>query len=540
MGRRLAAVAAALTCLVAAIAGASGSNAESPHPRVLRALFGSFPDYLDPQLSYTAEGWTAMYDVYVPLLTYRHAGGRAGTEIVPGLARALPRISDDGRTYTLFLRPGLRYSDGMRVRASDFEYAVKRMFKLDSGGLTFYTVIVGARRFMRTGRGGISGIVADNETGKVVIHLVRPTGAFSHLLALMFAAPVPPSTPMRDQSFNPPPATGPYAITRSDLGGWSYQRNPAWEGGGRELLPQLPAGEMDRIDVRVVRDPEAEASLVRDGTADWMQNPPTPRRLALLRRRVGSQVRVEPTPSTYYFWMNTDRPPFDDLRIRRAANFAVDQRALERIYAGQIAPTHQILPPAMPGFSQFDLYPYDLPKARQLVRASRPADRQVTVWTDDESPNEEAGAYFARQLRKIGFRVHLQVLPADFYLTVIGSHRTANLDAGWSDWFADYAHPDDFFRPMLLGSSILRSFNGNFARIDAPTLDARVEALSRRRLGPATERAYAALDRAYMKLAPWVPYGTRTLATFVGKDVDLGRVISNPLFGADLASFGFG
>ncbi|MGN6217146.1 MAG: ABC transporter substrate-binding protein, partial [Solirubrobacterales bacterium] len=103
---------------------ASTSTAGSPAPVTLRATFASFPDYMDPQLSYTAEGWDAMYDTYIPLLTFRHANGKAGSEVIPGLARSMPKISDGGRTYTLFLRRGLKYSNGKPVRASDFKYTV--------------------------------------------------------------------------------------------------------------------------------------------------------------------------------------------------------------------------------------------------------------------------------------------------------------------------------------------------------------------------------------------------------------------------------
>jgi peptide/nickel transport system substrate-binding protein len=356
----------------------------------------------------------------------------------------------------------------------------------------------------------------------------------------MFAAPVPPSTPKRDQSFHPPPATGPYVITSSKPSGWSYARNPAWGSRNGPRLPQLPDGRVDRIKVRVVRNPEAEASDVIAGKADWMQNPPTPTRFAELWPSYGgTQLRVDPTLSTYYFWMNTKKPPFDDVRVRRAANYAVDPLVLEGIYGGQIVPTHQILPPGMPGFEQFDLYPYDLAKARRLVAQAHLPDHKITVWTDNESPNDEAGAYFAGQLRKIGFRVRLKVIDAAYYFSVIGSSSTSNLDAGWGDWFADYGHPDDFFRPMLLGSTILPFYNANFAQIDVPDLNSRLQKLNERRLGPATERAYAALDRDYMRLAPWVPYGTRVLSTFVSKHVDLNGVVWNTLFGADLASFEF-
>ena len=73
-----------------------------------------------------------MYNTYLPLLTYAHANGEAGTEVVPALAESLPKISEDGKTYTLTLRKGLKYSDGTPVKASDFTASVERMFKLNS------------------------------------------------------------------------------------------------------------------------------------------------------------------------------------------------------------------------------------------------------------------------------------------------------------------------------------------------------------------------------------------------------------------------
>jgi peptide/nickel transport system substrate-binding protein len=132
------------------------------------------------------------------------------------------------------------------------------------------------------------------------------------------------------------------------------------------------------------------------------------------------------------------------------------------------------------------------------------------------------------------------VLSPYSYFTVIGSARTANLDTGWANWFADYAHPADFFESLLSGSKIVPFYNGNFAHADVPTLNAKITALGSAQLGPAQERQYANLDRRYMKLAPWAPYGTRTLSTFVSQAVDLRGLVWNPLFGIDLASLRFG
>jgi peptide/nickel transport system substrate-binding protein len=492
---------------------------------------------MDPQLSYTAEGWTAMYDVYVPLLTYRHAEGLAGSEVIPGLAKALPKITNGGKKYTLFLRQGLRYSNGAHVHASDFRYAIERMFTVNSGGSFFYTDIVGAKNYAEGRATRIGGIVTDNRTGKIVIHLIKPQGTFSNELALLFAAPVPPSTPMRDQSFSPPPATGPYAITSADYNGWSYVRNPQWGTDGA-LMPQIPGGQVDRIQISVVRNQNQQVEELERGEVDWLFDPPPLDRTAELEAGVGGiQMRAEPSVSTYYFWLNTQQAPFNSLKVRRAVNYAVDPEKLRLIYAGQLESTDQILPPTMPGYRKFDLYPHDMSKARQLIREADPKDRNVTVWTDTEEPNRSAGIYYRRVLEELGFHAKLKVVGPDNYFFVISNKNTPNLDTGFSNWFEDYPHPNDFFSPLLAAKPT--SFEtDNFSQLVARGLNKKVRALARDS-GPIDKAAYAGLDRAYMKLAPIVPYGNRTLAASFSSKVDLEGFIWNPTFEADFTSFRF-
>lgn len=507
----------------------------------LNGTYASFPDYLDPALSYTAEGWTAMADVYIPLLTYKHANGEEGSEVIPGLAKELPKISNGGKTYTLFLRPGLKYSDGTPVKASDFPFAVERMIKLNSGGSPFYLAIEGAEKFAETKQGPIPGIKADDKTGEIVINLEGPRGTFTNELGLMFVAPLPQDTPVEDLSANPPPGTGPYMITKSQPGkGWEYERNPYWAKANGKAMPDLPEGVIDSAKMTVVRNPESQVDDVERGTYQWMQNPPPSSRYAEVKENFeGTQFRVEPTISTYYFWMNTEEPPFDDVKVRQAVNYAIDSKALERIYAGQIAGTQQILPPGMPGYEKFELYPYDLEKAKEMIKEASPSDMDITVWTDTESPNNEAGEYLNEVLKDLGFNTTLKILNADNYFTVIGNATTPDLDAGWSDWFQDYPHPNDFFQPLLAGESILSTNNGNFAKLDEPAIDKKIKELGEEQLGPEQEDAYKELDKEIMELAPWAPYGTRTLSTFVSDEIDLESVIFNPTFGHYLSSFEF-
>jgi peptide/nickel transport system substrate-binding protein len=537
-----------LVLLVLALAAGStlglaacGSSSSGKEGGTLNATYASFPDYLDPQLSYTAEGWTALWNSYTPLLDYPHASGQAGSKVVPGLAKALPKISNGGKTYTLFLRKGLKYSDGTPVRASDFPYTVERLFKLNSGGSPFYTGIVGAEKFAETKTGGISGIKANDKTGEIVINLTRPRGTFTTELAIPFVALVPKGTPAKNLSADPPPATGPYEIVKSEPGrGWSYDRNPQWAKNNAKLMPGVPSGHVDKIDITVVRNDATRINEIEQDKKDWTQAAPPSDLFQKVREKYeGTQFRLEDTVSIYYFWMNMQKPPFDDLKVREAVNYAINPEALERIYAGSLTAAHQILPPGMPGHEDFNLFPYDMKKAKQLIAEANPSDRDITVWTDNENPNNEAGAYYQDILTKLGFNAEFKEINADNYFTVIGNQSTPDLDTGWFDWFQDYPHPNDYFQPLLAGESILPVNNANFSMTDIPALNTKIERLGEEQLGPQQESEYAELDREYMEQAPWAPYGNNQTSTFVSSAINLDDVIYNPTFGQDLTSFQF-
>jgi peptide/nickel transport system substrate-binding protein len=237
--------------------------------------------------------------------------------------------------------------------------------------------------------------------------------------------------------------------------------------------------------------------------------------------------------------LNSTVEPFNNLKVREAVNYAVDPAALERIYTGQIVGTQQILPPGMPGYKKFELFPHDLKKAKELVAESGVKDKEVTVWTDSESPNNDAGTYYAGVLNEIGLKAELKILNPDNYFTVIGNLSTPNLDTGFSDWFEDYPHPNDFFDILLNGESIQPTNNENFSQTDNKALNEKINKLSTELLGPQQEKEYAELDEEFMKEAAWAPYGTRTLSLFVSENINLETAIWNPTFETELTSLEF-
>lgn len=521
---------------LAACGGSSGKEGGT-----LTGSYASFPDYLDPALSYTPEGWTAMYNTYLPLLTYAHANGAEGSKVVPALAESMPKISDGGKTYTLTLRKGLKYSDGTPVKASDFKSSIERLFKVNSSGSFFYEDIVGAEKFAETKSGGISGIKTDDKTGRIEIDLGAPRGTFTNELGLLFAAVLPADTPAKNLTANPPPATGPYMLTKVETGrGWSYARNPYWAKDNSQIS-EVPSGHVDKIEIKVVRNDSTQVNEIERNKTNWMQTPISADEYNRVKDRYeGTQFRVERPINLYLFWMNTERPPFNDLKVREAVNYAVNAAALERIYAGSLVALHQILPEGMPGHEPaFDLYPHNMAKAKQLIKEANPSDRNITVWTDNESPNNEAGAYYEGVLNELGFNAKLKEINADNYYTIIGNESTPDLDTGWLSFYEDYPHPNDFFQAMFSGASIAPTGNTNFSRINVPKLNAKIAKLGEEPLGPEQEAEYSALDRELMEEAPIVPYGTNTVSTFVDSKIDLDKVIFNPTFGQDLTSFQF-
>ncbi len=271
----------------------SGGAAGGKQFANFRVAYDTGIDYLDPALSYTVEGWAIMWNVYLPLLGYKHVNGPDGATIVPYLAKDLPQVSSDGKTYTLTLRDGLTYSDGTPVKASDFRAAIERDYKVDSPGVGFFGNIVGADQFGKTKKGHISGITTNDSTGEITIQLTAPQGDFENILATTFAAPVPAGSPAKDQSTTPLPSTGPYMIKSYAPNKQAIVvRNPNFDAsvfGGN-----VPAGNPDTDDVRHHRG-RLGRSPARDQRAGRLRLPSDPDRTGWRRRSRSTATRSRST-----------------------------------------------------------------------------------------------------------------------------------------------------------------------------------------------------------------------------------------------------
>ncbi len=531
----VAVIAVGLTLVVSACAVGGGKGAGSPQPSarstgktfpVLKVVMGT-TDSMDPGLAYGLVSWQLFQDVYLGLVVKAHVSCRTGncTKIEPGLATSIGDVTKGGRVYKFTLRKGLKYSDGTPIKASDFKNTIIRDFNLHSRGIGFYANIVGvdACEANPTTCSAISGIVTNDRARTIEIELKQPESDFEYILALPFSSPVPSSTPHTGQENPPPPASGPYYVASYEPSrSFVLRRNPNWKDGE---IPAVPNGNPDKVVGTMTDDATRSASYVESGQYDYDGNLLPSDQLSELQSKYGDRIRLSTTASTYYFFMNERTPPFDNLEVRRAVNYAVDRQSLVRLRGGLGQATENFLPPSYPQYEKIDPYPYDLEKAKRLVAKSGTKGMKVTVYTiSDVTFDKAAGEYLQGVLESLGYRAGIRELSAAGYFTIIGNQKT-KAQIGFATWFEDYPYPTDWFNVLQYGPAIRKVGNNNNSNVDIPSMNREMNRLAHlppaRAFSASTNAAWAKIDRDLMvEYATEVPYLHGTLTSFFSSRMD--------------------
>jgi peptide/nickel transport system substrate-binding protein len=513
----------------------------------ITVLMGTAPDHLDPHQGYTTQAAEADWITYTGLLTYKHENGTAGGELIPGLAEDLPTVSKDGLTYELTMRKGLKYSDGTDVKASDFEYSVERMMRLNWGGKSFVTnYVVGAADYDAKKAKDIKGITSDDATGKITIKLSEPYGAFSNVLAFPAVGLVPSGTPMKDLSADPPPGVGAYKITNVVPNqGWTMEKVPGFADFN---IPDIPTGHLDEIDVKIQSNTQSEAQQVLDNQADIFDFGDTlpPSLAAQIQSDASDRFEKETIPSIFYMFLNTTKPPFNNIKAREAVNVGVDRRGFVRLAAGFLKPECFFLPEGLPGHPGGDC-PFgskdentapDVAKAKQLVQESGQADTPIVVWGERRAPRTEYVNFYTSELKKIGFtNVKEKIINDETYFPTIGSDKT-DPQTGFADWIQDFPNPSDFYL-LMNAKAIQPTNNQNFSQVNDPHIQSELAVLNK---VPTTKlqsvaKRWEELDEYTAKKAYVAVFGYESKPKFFSNRLNFGAAIFQLVYGNDWTSF---
>jgi peptide/nickel transport system substrate-binding protein len=202
--------------------------------------------------------------------------------------------------------------------------------------------------------------------------------------------------------------------------------------------------------------------------------------------------------------MNVTRKPFDDVRVRRAMNYALNKDHVVRLLSGGATPSHGLLPPGLFGRdAALAPYPYDPVKARALLaEAGYPDGFDIEYVTLKDDDSEKLAASLQADLARVGVRVKVTLMSFATYLSAVG--RPDGPSFSYSAWFADFPDPSNFIDTRFHSRQIAKENSNNDSFYANPALDRMIDAA--RLEGDQSKRAamYQAIERILYDDAPWI------------------------------------
>jgi peptide/nickel transport system substrate-binding protein len=505
----------------------------------LTMLWTDDVDNIDPGITYYQMGYMVSYATQRPLYSWKPDDGQTP---VPDLAEAQPQISRDGRTVTVRIRDGVRFSPPVdrEVTSKDVKYAIERgFFGTVANGYAgaYFGDLAGARPGARPGT-KIEGIrTPDDRT--VVFELDRGTGGvLAGALALPLSAPVPEEYAARFDRRNPSAygqhqvATGPYMIESDGEGrAVGYEagrrihlvRNPNWD----RATDYKPA-YLDEIEMPQGNDDTTIASRrVVEGdsmlTGDFS---PPPSVLAQVVRNRKDQLELIPAGSARYVSMNTTVEPFDDVDVRRAVVAGFDREAMRLARGGELIgdiPTHMI-PPGVPGFEEaggFDGFGLDfmsepggdLALAAEYFREAGYAsgryegDEELLMVGTSEGVAQKAAEIAKENFEQLGFSVRLRLATQDAMYTKFCNVPSADVAICPNvSWGKDFGDPQTVLDPTFNGDNIIPQLNSNWPELDVREINAAMDEAALVTDRDERARAWARIDRMITEQAPVVSW----------------------------------
>jgi oligopeptide transport system substrate-binding protein len=447
---------------------------------------------LDPVAGYDTASWGFEQMLFDTLVRYSDSG----VNLVPDAATHW-ESSADARTFTFHLRPDIRFSNGRSLTSSDFKYEIQRVLDPanNSQGIEYYREIAGAEQYTNGKAGDVPGIETPNRW-TIVFHLTAPDPIFLAKLAMPFAAAVPREAVERyGRDFS-----------RHVIGSGPFELKE-WKSGQRIVLVKNPyyfikgIPYLDVVIEQMGVDDNLEWLKYESGEIDVSAIPPAEFPYVMKTPRLKALTLKLVTIATYYLGMNCQMPPFTDVRVRRAFNYAINKDKLIAVFNRRGVAASGILPPGLPGYDPaIQGYAYDPAKARQLLeQAAIPANLRPQLWIRADETEMMLAQSIQQDLALVGIHILLKPVAWPPLLEAIRQPNTVELVL--SGWEADFPDPENFLE-VLFARKQWGANNNSFyynPRVDA--LFARAAVLTD------MKQRYAIYDEAQKIIvgdAPWV------------------------------------
>ena len=420
------------------------------------------PENFAPSINTTGTSFDASEQIYDNIVKFE----RGGTQITPGLAEKWT-VSKDGLEYTFFLRKGVKWHANKNFKpsrdfnADDFLFTMNRQwiesdpyFKVTSSNHSYFNDM-GMPKLLKS----IDKV--DEYTVKVTLN--KPEAPFLSNLAMQFAgiqsqeyaiAMLKASTPEKiDQE---PLGTGPFMLVQ-------YQKDAIIR---YKAFPQYWAGKakIDDLIFSITPDNSVRWAKLQKGECHVMPYP-NPADLDAIRKDTNVTVLEQPGLNVGYLAYNTTKKPFDDVRVRKAINMAIDKKAIvSAVYLSTGIPATNPIPPTQWSYNKsIKDDAFDPAAAKKLLAAAGfPDGFTPDLWAmpvqRPYNPNAKRIAELMQaDLAKIGVKAEIKSFEWGEYRKRMqaGEHQM-----GMMGWTGDNGDPDNFLN-TLLGCDSAKSVSGS-------------------------------------------------------------------------------
>ncbi len=453
------------------------------------------PTTLDPALIVDVTGGLIAAKLFNGLVRLNE-----NLEIIPDIAESWS-ISPDGTRYTFHLRRDVRFSNNRILSSADVKYSFERI--LDPGGKSPNTWILekisGAKAFMN---GEVSEVRGINISDPYIIQIVleKPFSPFLNLLTMTAAYVVPKEEVQRwgNDFSSHPVGSGPFRLRD-----WKHnnhlllERNEHYFGG-----IAMAAG----LRYRIIPEDLTAITEFELGNLDMISVPASEYRRIVKADAGKNQVSSMDGINTYYLGFNCSRPPFDDIRARKAVSLAIDRkRILETFYENRGRLARGPIPDILRQWDAPVPPDYNPVAAKQLVDAAGLQGKEIQLYITADPEVVDIAEIIQSYLRSAGLLVSIKQLEWSSYKAAINN---GEADMFWISWWADYPDPENFLFPLFHSSN--HGPSGNRTRYTNKEVDALIEAGQKSSVIKERDAYYRLAERIIVEDVPWVFFWHKT------------------------------
>ncbi|HET7581113.1 MAG TPA: glutathione ABC transporter substrate-binding protein [Bacillales bacterium] len=365
-------------------------------------------------------------------------GFNKSMEVVPILAKDY-KVSKDGTVYTINLKKEIQFQDGAPFNAKAVKVNIDRLANPENHlkRHSLYAMVKATK-------------VVDDDTVKII--LKQPFGAFINNLAHPAGMMISPKALKKwgKKVSKHPVGTGPFKFKEWIPGDHLtvVKNKNYWEKG----YPKI-----DQITFKPVPENGSRTAMLKTGEADFIY-PVPPEQAKQIDGKNGITVQAKPSIIVQYLSMNTMKKPFNDPKVRKAINYAINKKAYIKVVNngfGKILDS--VIAPKTQYYSKQQVYKYNPQKAKQLLKeAGYPNGFSTSVWGENNSTTMKGMQFLQQQLSKVGIKVKIVPMESGTMSSKIWgvqSPQKAKVELYYGGWSPSTGDADWGIRPLLSGTA---------------------------------------------------------------------------------------